>query len=425
MSRVLVFSIDSLLSSEVDILAQYPHIGQILRSAARVENLLCPYPTLTYPCHATLQTGCRPERHLITHNEKLYFEPQSSEWYWWAKDLGAPSVLDIAKAHGLSTATVCWPVTGGCAADYCIAEIWAHAENDDPDPLFYKANSPKAAAIYEKNKHRLHWMKTPEFDLFASHCAADIILEHAPALMLVHFSYLDHQRHQLGTHSPALTGAYAFIDRQVGRVTAALKARGLFAETRFVVLGDHGHLPGETIFHINRLLLEKGLLRTDKNGAITEYDLYAFSCALSAQVFAGPCMTEKKARELLASVCEEYPQYIERVFTKEELKERYHIRGSFSFMLEAAPGVVFSNATGPGPLAEKTTGSDYKFSVSTHGHMPEKGDKPPFVASGPGIKAGVTLQKGELVDAAPTILRLAGIEPVNMDGTAFDLLETI
>lgn len=421
MNKLVVFSIDALLSCELDVFEKLPHTGELLKDAFRAQELVCPYPTLTYPCHATLLTWCWPDRHGIAHNEELHLGPGRAQWHWWARELKEPTVLDIAKAHGLSTATVCWPVTAGLNADYCIGEIWAPLEGDDPTPWFERANSPGAMGVFERHKHRLRWMKTPEFDLFAAHCAADIVREFAPDVLLVHFSYLDHQRHQLGTHSPALARAYAFIDERVGMVTDAIKEKGLFADTRFVLLGDHGHLPCQRMFHLNSVLREMGLLRAE-NGAVAEYDMYAHSCALSAQIFLGPRMEEGRAYEILRGLKREYPEFIERVFTKAELKERYHVDGEFAFMLEAAPGVAFGKEAARECAVEDVNNSDYKFSVSTHGHMPEKGDKPPFAVFGPGVKKNAVLHGGNLTDAAPTMLRLLGIEAEGMDGTAFDVL---
>ena len=62
---------------------------------------------------------------------------------------------------------------------------------------------------------------------------------------------------------------------------------------------------------------------------------------------------------------------------------------------------------------------EYKLSVSTHGHLPEKGDKPPFILSGPDVIPGKVQKGGYLVDEAPTILRLLGITENHMDGTPF------
>ncbi len=90
-----------------------------MKQASWAEDILCCYPTLTYPCHVTISTGCWPDRHGICNNEK--FQPLSKdrpEWYWFRKDIKTPTLIDYAKAAGLTTAAITWPVMGDCGADY-------------------------------------------------------------------------------------------------------------------------------------------------------------------------------------------------------------------------------------------------------------------------------------------------------------------
>lgn len=421
MSKTVVISIDALLTREIAILQGLPRIGEVMRGASYVEDICCIYPTLTYPCHATIVTGCYPDRHGIPHNEKLAPNAPFAPWYWFAEEMKVPSIIDIAKAHGLTTASVAWPVMGGCAADWCIGEIWAPEETMDADPYFARANSAAAGPIYQRHKHKLNWMRTPYMDTFATDCACDIITEFAPDLLLLHLSYLDHQRHKLGVFVPELAAAYAFIDEKIGCVVDALKAKGIFEETNIVLLGDHGHRPCARKFNPNALLHEMGRI-TVEDGKITGYDVIVSSCALSAQVFVRPGFDLEAAYRDLRDMQRRYPAYIEQILTKEELKERFHVDGDFSFMLEGCDGVTFGKEVDRG-IVEAVTNSDYKYAVSTHGHMPEKGDKPPFIVRGPDAYAGKVIHGGNLVDEAPTILRLLGIEQAGMDGKPLALVK--
>ena len=161
MNRTLVISIDALITADIPRLRVLPNLGRIMKNASYAKDILCVYPTLTYPCHATIATGCYPDRHGIYNNER--FQPcvaGRADWYWFRRDIRVPTVVDYAKAHGLSTATVTWPVMGDSGADYNIGEIWAPKEKDDPTPWFQQVNSPAAAEIFEANKHLLCWMKT-------------------------------------------------------------------------------------------------------------------------------------------------------------------------------------------------------------------------------------------------------------------------
>ena len=219
MSRTLVISIDALITADIPKLRALPNLGRVMKNAAYAKDILCVYPTLTYPCHTTIATGCYPDRHGIPNNER--FQPLAvgrADWYWFRRDILVPTLIDFAKAKGLTTATITWPVMGGSGADYNIGEIWAPREEDDPTPWFRQANSPAAENIFEKNKHLLRWMKTPQMDEFATQCAVDIIDRHQPDFMMLHWSYLDHQRHRLGVHSEELSRAFQFLDQQMEQV---------------------------------------------------------------------------------------------------------------------------------------------------------------------------------------------------------------
>lgn len=423
MNRTLVVSIDALITEDISRMQTLPHLGHILQNAAYAKDIRCVYPTLTYPCHASIVTGCYPDRHGIPNNER--FQPCAAgraDWYWFRRDIRVPTMIDIAKDHGLSTAVVTWPVMGDSGADYNIGEIWAPREEDDPTPWFQWANSPAVSDIFEENKHLLCWMKTPQMDEFATRCAVDIICRYRPDLMLLHLSYVDHQRHRLGVHSPELSRAFQFIDQQMGLVLEALEETGGVENTNIVLLGDHGQLPCKEMFHINSVFRDMGWL-TQRDGIVTSYQVYAAQCGLSAQIYLQPDMDRREVYQRLLELQRAYPQYIERVFTKQEAADM-HLTGEFDFVLEAGEHVTFGKLTdqvqSATPVSEMQA---YKLSNANHGHLPEKGDKPPFIVSGPDAKAGQVLEGGCLVDEAPTILRLLGITPQGMDGTALDLVK--
>ena len=422
MNRTLVISIDALITADIPKLRALPNLGRVMKNAAYAKDILCVYPTLTYPCHTTIATGCYPDRHGIPNNERV--QPLAvgrADWYWFRRDIRVPTLIDFTKANGLTTATITWPVMGDSGADYNIGEIWAPREEDDPTPWFRQANSPAAEDIFEKNKHLLRWMKTPQMDEFATQCAVDIIDRHQPDFMMLHWSYLDHQRHRLGVHSEELSRAFQFLDQQMEQVLEALERTGGVENTNIVLLGDHGQLPCEEMFHINSLFRDMGWL-TQRDGVVTSYRVYAAQCGLSAQIYLQPDMDRQEVYQALLKMRKDYPRYIQRVFTKQEAADM-RLRGEFDFVLEAGDGVTFSKLTdqtqAATPVSEMRA---YKLSNANHGHLPEKGDKPPFIVSGPNAKSGKVLESGALVDEAPTILRMMGISPTGMDGTALDLV---
>ena len=49
MSKVVVISIDSLFTSDIDYIKELPNFKKILKGSSIVKNINCIYPTLTYP----------------------------------------------------------------------------------------------------------------------------------------------------------------------------------------------------------------------------------------------------------------------------------------------------------------------------------------------------------------------------------------
>ena len=69
-----------------------------------------------------------------------------------------------------------------------------------------------------------------------------------------------------------------------------------------------------------------------------------------------------------------------------------------------------------GDFIQPTDNRDYKLAVSSHGHLPTKGPQPTFYMAGPAVKSGVVLDKGRLIDEAPTWAAILGAEMPQAQG---------
>ena len=98
-----------------------------------------------------------------------------------------------------------------------------------------------------------------------------------------------------------------------------------------------------------------------------------------------------------------------------------HLDGDFSFVLETDGYSSFANGWQT-DLMELLPGVRYGYTEGDHGYHPDKGPRPPFIAFGPDIKSGVTLEGANLVDGAPTYAKILGIELPCADGVAMSEL---
>ena len=96
--KLILVSMDAMIREDLDYLKTKPSFGWLLEHCAQVERVRSIYPTLTYPCHATMVTGCWPAKHGVVNN--TYFRPGEvdPDWLWYHDVYQIPDLLDAAKA---------------------------------------------------------------------------------------------------------------------------------------------------------------------------------------------------------------------------------------------------------------------------------------------------------------------------------------
>lgn len=411
--KLFVLSVDSLFFNDVEWLEECPNLYGVYREGAVVQKMRSTYPAMTYVAHATMMTGCHQELHGIYHNEKVEIGVSHPGWHWYRDELQIKTIFDAAKDGGYTISVINWPVTGGDPnIDYLIPEIWSDDPVGDSRPRFLTVCSPGMELLYDRHASLLRWKYQPELDAFGTACLKDIIKEKEPDLIMLHLSYLDHARHNYGAYSPEAKHALLECDRKIGELFDLLKEKGLYEDYNIAVMGDHGHLPVKQVFHPNILLAQEGLIQLDASGNVADYQCYIHSAGLSAHVVLkdpSDQVVRQKVERLLESWTAKEIYGCEQILTKEELKERYHLCGPFDYAIEGRPGTAFGNLT-VGAVFCPTDNSDYKLSVSAHGHLPEKGPQPIFFAAGPDIEKGIIIETGDLVDEAPTYAAILGVD---------------
>lgn len=415
--RAIVISIDAMTEIDLKELGKRKNISSLLSSSSLVEEIKCVYPTYTYPAHAAIITGCYPDKNGIYHNEIPF--SKAEEWFWWKRYLKRKTILDVAAENGLKTSSVAWPTLAGDESSYTIPEIWPTSEIIDKEKMYKEAVSKRAWTIFEKNRYLLLDQSKPFYDLYATQSAIDIIIEYKPDLMLIHLSELDHMKHKIGSYTNLLNSAYDFIDESIGRIISALEESGIYDDTTFFLLGDHGHMDIKRVFAINRLLADMGYI-TEKDGRILSYRIYAHPSAFSSEIFLND-IGEDEAISVIEEIQTLYPDTIERILTHSGAKERYHLSGPFSLVIEGKNNLMFSPSLSLPVLMERKEADKHSIAFSSHGYTPEKANKPPFVVCGKRAKKNKIIKSAHLVDEGPTILSLFSLSlPGLVDGKPID-----
>jgi len=425
--HVIVISNDAMVYEDLSVLQRLPAFSSVWDQMAQAKRVRSVYPSLTYPCHTTMMTGVYPEKHGIVNNETPELLIRTSVWHLFRKDVKGRDLFDAAKEAGLTTAAVFWPITGDHPhIDYLVNEYWPQTEEESLHDCF--ANSGSSPEVMQKvvepNLWRLVNRTHPYCDDYIYSCACTMIREFKPNLLMLHPANLDAYRHQTGVFSEKVTHGIHEVDTWMGQIIQATKDAGIYEDTDFIMISDHGQINVVRAVAVNAMFARNGLIDVDEDGKITEWTAFCKSTGLSAQVYLkNPDDQDalERTHKLLHWMCEEGVYGISRVYTAQEAKDEEHLAGDFSFVLETDGYTSFHNDWRM-PLVRNKDLSDYRYGNATHGHHPDKGAQPTFFAFGPDFRPGACIERARLVDEAPTIAKVLGVELGEVDGCVLEEL---
>ncbi len=425
--KLIVFSADALVTEDLEHLKKLPNYRKYLAGGCEVSRMRSVYPTITYPCHTTMATGVYPNKHGVCGN--LEFLPGVSPlpWLWDRKwNRCNDDIFFAAKAAGYTTAAVFWPVTGNHPAIDClIDEYWTQSALDTPRAAYARMGSDeRMLSIVERhigdNRIRQH----PPTERFIIDCSCDIIREYKPDVLFLHPANIDAYRHHSGLFNDRVLKGVEETDQWIGEIMDAVRDAGMLKQTNLVLTSDHGQLEIKRVISLNVLLAERGFISLNEDGTLRDWNAWCLSGGLSALVFLkDPKDAGLRGRvsALLRELCNEGVYGFSQVFTTEEISEREHLGGGFSFVLETDGYTSFGDSCSR-PLVASFDDADYRYGRATHGHLPDKGPQPTFLCKGPDFAENVTLEQGRLVDQAPTFAKLLGVSLPQAEGVPMDEL---
>lgn len=427
--HLIVVSIDALVYEDLEYARTLPNFKRLLTGASVIERVRTIYPSVTHPVHATLITGAPAGVTGITNN--LIFKPAApdtdrTQWYNILSEIKCDTLLHAAKRAGLTTASSTWPLTadGGDVIDYLVPSALNYyftGYEDHPLDVYrlHGADEEMMEIITEAVARYGHIDRHPEYDEFQMYCASEIIRRYKPNLLLVHPGDVDSKRHRGGVFSEMVLQSIERNDVWLGQLLDAVEEAGIQDETDFVVVSDHGQINITRVISPNVSLVDHGFIRLAKDGTVKEWDAYAKSAGASAHVYLSrPDDKElwNGVYSLLSDMAKEGIYGFEKVYTVEETKEKFGLYGDFSFVLETDGYTSFGENL-QRPMVTGYDFSDYRYGKGTHGHEPHKGPQPPFIAKGPSFREGVVIPEGDILNHAPTLARVLGVELQDAWGT--------
>lgn len=428
--KLLVISMDAMVHEDVAYMQTLPNFQKILGKRAEVEKVCSVFPALTYPAHTTLRTGCTPGKHGIYNN--VPFNPCNDgypHWYLDAKWVRVEDLFTAAKRAGCTTASVYWPITANHPdVDYIINEYFFYQRGDtDVEAAFRRmgANEVALKAVRENIGRIKATPRQPDltyacaYDHFAMGCVCSLIRDVQPDVMLVHNSFPDSCRHRYGVFGDKVnTIGLVAVDMWLGEVIQALEDAGVYEQTNFILLSDHGQMDIRRRVKVNTLLARGGFITPAVDGSLYTWQAFAQSNGMSASIYL--CDPENKALydrvyAYLRQLVEEKIWGFTKVYTTDEVRQKYGIYGPFSFMLATDGATATSEAFSEPPMTQIDL-NDYRLAGASHGYEPELGPQPIFLAHGPAFRDGAVLPHARLVDIAPTLAGALGQTMPQADG---------
>ena len=386
-----------------------PNLVKMKLGGAYAQGVEGIFPTVTYPSHTSMITGVRPAVHGIIQNRifEAPTETQTGEWYWFAEALKTETLWSMAKKAGLVTANVGWPVTVGAEIDYNVPEI------SDPRgtprgtrTAQYSTPGLLAKALADGNGG--------DNSIDGRRCAISeyIINTYKPNLMLIHVIELDGAHHKDGPRTPPSIAVAERMDAYVGRIIEATRKAGIFDQTTFFLVSDHGFAEVTRKFEPNVVLVKEKLITLGPDGKPADWKAAAWpaggSCAI---VLRDPNDKETAARvTAIFSRIAASKGPINRVLNQVELKRMEAVPPAL-LMLDAAPGVSFGEElTGP----ETHEARDYR---GTHGQLPTRADmRSSLIVYGAAARVGAQMALARMIDIGPTAAAVLGLRFTNPEG---------
>ncbi len=427
MSKLLVFMIDALCSSDLEYMRTLPNFNSIIERGSYVEHLLPVHPALTYCCHTSILTSCYVDRHGIHNNENYERGCRKGDvWFGLKKEVKVPTLLDYAREAGMTTASIAWPVSAGADYTYNWPMIVPyHYEGDHPEKYLENGNATQNlldAYFWKYGRYQ----KGPDasLDLMTMSVVPDLIRDFGqPDVMLVKMCDLDTVRHIYGVYDPHTKIQLKKHDEEFGVVLESIRRYGDFDATNFVIIGDHGQTDITDALNMNKLLERDGFLKTDGNGNLIDCKCFAHTGALTCFIELkdpNDKETEKEVRTYLESLKDDPKIRLAYVLDKQEMKERYHLEGPYDFVIESANPISFNDSLNVREIWASVEPGSHVLGKATHGGSPERAEHTLFIAAGPDVRPGTVYEKRMMVDEAVTMARMIGLEMKDTDGEVME-----
>ncbi|MDO8683427.1 MAG: alkaline phosphatase family protein [Armatimonadota bacterium] len=394
----------------------------------------------TPPSHASIASGCFTRTHGIVaftwkdpitgeeRNPTMLQPIMKGELAKIASENNAPSLGKLLKEHDPSAKIAAvgahkFYAVGALAfnsADYSIfigetghkvEQGMEGAADDTGVGSFVKGKSPP-----KETYRKIRAMKSAGDD-WGMEAAVTVLNDLKPQVMFINLPVTDGTGHAAaGILSPnIMRPVLENVDMLIGKLVEAYKKLGIYDETLFIVTADHGMMFDESPAPGNIV-----------NKAMDKYGVKIVTSTGNGPIWISDSSKSKDVAEYIMAA---KPRAASGGYYKTKVDDKYvykpvpttektidpKLAATYEYLLSTV-----ACANGPDiflcSIEPTTTPPDIR-KHGRHYQIAWGAQHIPMVFAGPGIKKGfVSKSPARIVDIAPTVLALMGVEPKGMDG---------
>lgn len=374
---VLLVSIDGLspdtLLNADQLGLKIPTLRRLMAQGATAKRMVNVNPTVTLPNHTTMVTGTSPNIHGIFNNRPFVPAAKLPSFYQDYQSIKAPTLWSAAKAAGMGTASLFWPVTEN--SQHVIDHNVITGSSTDDDAI-----TRDAIAIMHRDK---------------------------PELMTVHYVSYDGAQHKNGPRTSEADATLERIDAALGRLLEA-QAK-IYQDPIVAIASDHGFFTIENRVHLNSAFVDAGLITLDDKAPNGVSDWRAFAWyvgGMAMVVLKDPNNAAHRAEvdAFLTNLARRRDAGIARIYKADELRGR-GLSEQAQYVIALKDGHhMGSDMTGPllRPYKGGAHGAFTGLETRTEMHSA-------FIITGKGIAAGQQLGTIDIRQVAPTLAQYLGV----------------
>jgi len=194
-----------------------PNLDYIKKNGIKAQSLKPVFPSLTFPNHYSIATGCYADEHKITGNH--FFSEEHNDYYSYknaekvqdGKYYGCEPIWVTAEKNKIKSATFFW--------------IGSEAEILGYRPFIYKKYNPKIQ-FKSRIDSAMYWLDLPD--------------SLSPQLIMLYFDEPDHSGHKYGPTDSITINKVSEMDSLVGYLLDQIEKRKDNKNINLIVLSDHG-----------------------------------------------------------------------------------------------------------------------------------------------------------------------------------------